>query len=124
MINWPTHRPPHGSNRTEIRVAEQLRSLADSPHPWTVIWGFYLSSKSGLCDPADVLILHAQSDIGKSPLGDRPVLAGDRQPRPPVAGGGRPAHTNPMRLIPTGPPHVPAKQRVPETPCPLASWRG
>ena len=32
--------------------------------------------KSGLCDPSDVLILHAQSDIVKSPLGDRRVLAG------------------------------------------------
>jgi len=32
--------------------------------------------KSGLCDPSDVLILHAQSDIFKSPLGDRRVLAG------------------------------------------------
>lgn len=32
--------------------------------------------KSGLCDPSDVLILHAQSDIAKSPLGDRRVLAG------------------------------------------------
>jgi hypothetical protein len=32
--------------------------------------------KSGLCDPTDVLILHAQSDIANSPLGDRRVLAG------------------------------------------------
>ncbi len=32
--------------------------------------------KSGLCDPSDVLILHAQSDIAKSPLGDRRILAG------------------------------------------------
>ena len=32
--------------------------------------------KSGLCDPAEVLILHAQSDIANSPLGDRRVLAG------------------------------------------------
>jgi len=32
--------------------------------------------KSGLCDPADVLILHAQSDIAKSRLGDLRVLAG------------------------------------------------
>jgi hypothetical protein len=31
---------------------------------------------SGLCDPADVLILHAQSNIAKSPLGYRRVLAG------------------------------------------------
>ncbi len=76
MINWPTHRPPHGSNRTEIRVAERLRSFADSPHPSTVIWGYYNSSKSGLCDPSEVLILHAQSTLAKSPLGDRRVLAG------------------------------------------------
>ena len=32
--------------------------------------------KSGLCDPSDVLIIHAQSDIAKSPLGDRRILAG------------------------------------------------
>jgi hypothetical protein len=32
--------------------------------------------KSGLCDPSEVLILHAQSDIAKSPLGERRVLAG------------------------------------------------
>jgi hypothetical protein len=31
---------------------------------------------TGLCDPSDVLILHAQSDIAKSPIGDRRVLAG------------------------------------------------
>jgi hypothetical protein len=31
---------------------------------------------SGLCDPSDVLILHAQSDIAKSPIGDRRVLVG------------------------------------------------
>jgi hypothetical protein len=32
--------------------------------------------KSGLCDPSDVLILHAQSNITRSPLGDRRILAG------------------------------------------------
>lgn len=32
--------------------------------------------KSGLCNPTDVLILHAQSDITRSPLGDRRILAG------------------------------------------------
>lgn len=32
--------------------------------------------KSGLCDSSDVLIIHAQSDIAKSPLGDRRILAG------------------------------------------------
>ena len=31
--------------------------------------------KSGLCDPSNVLILHAQSTLAKSPLGDRRVLA-------------------------------------------------
>ncbi len=29
--------------------------------------------KSGLCDPSDVLILHAQSDITRSPLGERRI---------------------------------------------------
>jgi hypothetical protein len=32
--------------------------------------------KSGLCDPSEILILHAQSDIAKSPIGARRVLAG------------------------------------------------
>jgi len=32
--------------------------------------------KSGLCDPSEVLILHAQSDIANSPLGERRILAG------------------------------------------------
>jgi hypothetical protein len=32
--------------------------------------------KSGLCRPEEVLIIHAQSDIANSPLGDRRVLAG------------------------------------------------
>lgn len=32
--------------------------------------------KSGLCLPEEVLILHAQSNVVKSPLGDRRVLAG------------------------------------------------
>ncbi len=32
--------------------------------------------RSGLCDPSDVLILHSQSDISKSPLGNRRILAG------------------------------------------------
>ena len=32
--------------------------------------------KSGLCDPTDFLILHAQSSLAKSPLGVRRVLAG------------------------------------------------
>jgi hypothetical protein len=32
--------------------------------------------KSGLCDPSEVLVLHAQSSIAKSPLGERRVLAG------------------------------------------------
>ena len=31
---------------------------------------------TGLCDPSDVLILHSQSDIASSPLGDRRVIAG------------------------------------------------
>ncbi len=31
-------------------------------------------AKSGFCKPSDVLILHAQSDITRSPLGDRRVL--------------------------------------------------
>jgi len=41
MIEWILHRPPHACNQSEIRVAELLRGLADSSHPWTVIWGFY-----------------------------------------------------------------------------------
>jgi hypothetical protein len=40
MINRILHHPPHLSNQTEIRLAELLRGLADSPHPWPVIWGY------------------------------------------------------------------------------------
>jgi hypothetical protein len=32
--------------------------------------------KTGLCEPSDVLILHAQSHIASSPFGDRRVIAG------------------------------------------------
>ena len=32
--------------------------------------------KAGLCRPEEVLILHSQSDIARSPLGDRRILAG------------------------------------------------
>ena len=32
--------------------------------------------KSGLCDPSDVLILHSQAALAKSPLGDHRILAG------------------------------------------------
>ena len=55
MIDWILHRPPHASNPSEIRVAERLKGLADSPHAWTVI-------------------LHAQSEITRSSLGDRRIL--------------------------------------------------
>lgn len=41
MIGWILHCPPHASNPAEIRVAERLKALADSPHQWTVIWGYY-----------------------------------------------------------------------------------
>jgi hypothetical protein len=57
MIEWILHRPPHESNRTEIRVAEHLRGLADSPHPWTVIWGYYYQDKHGMQREGDFLIL-------------------------------------------------------------------
>jgi hypothetical protein len=40
MIEWILHRPPHASNRAEIRVAERLKSLGESPYTWTVIWGY------------------------------------------------------------------------------------
>ena len=45
MIEWILHRPPHASNPSEIRVAERLKVLEDSPHVWTVIWGFRLGRR-------------------------------------------------------------------------------
>lgn len=57
MIDWILHRPPHLSNQSEIRVAELLRGLADSPHPWTVIWGYYYQDSRGTQREGDFLIL-------------------------------------------------------------------
>jgi hypothetical protein len=57
MIDWILHRPPHLSNQSEIRVAELLRGLADSPHPWTVIWGYYYQDSRGMQREGDFLIL-------------------------------------------------------------------
>jgi hypothetical protein len=57
MIEWILHRPPHLSNQAEIRVAELLRGLADSPHPWTVIWGYYYQDSRGVQREGDFLIL-------------------------------------------------------------------
>jgi len=47
----------HVSNPAEIRVAERLRSLADSPHAWTVIWGYYYQDSRGMQREGDFLIL-------------------------------------------------------------------
>ena len=57
MIEWILHRPPHASNQAEIRVAERLKALADSPHPWTVIWGYYYQDSRGMQREGDFLIL-------------------------------------------------------------------
>lgn len=57
MIEWILHRPPHASHQTEIRVAEHLRGLADSPHMWTVIWGYYYQDRQGMQREGDFLIL-------------------------------------------------------------------
>jgi hypothetical protein len=57
MIEWILHRPPHASNPAEIRVAERLRGLADSPHAWTVIWGYYYQDSRGMQREGDFLIL-------------------------------------------------------------------
>ena len=57
MIEWILHRPPHASNPAEIRVAERLRGLADSPHAWTVIWGYYYEDSRGMQREGDFLIL-------------------------------------------------------------------
>jgi len=57
MIEWILHRPPHRSNRTEIRVAEHLKSLDGSPHLWTVIWGYYYADARGVQREGDFLIL-------------------------------------------------------------------
>lgn len=57
MIEWIHHRPPRACNETEIRVAERLRELADSPHLWTVIWGYYYTDSRGTRREGDFLIL-------------------------------------------------------------------
>jgi hypothetical protein len=57
MIEWILHRPPHASNPAEIRVAERLRGLVDSPHSWTVIWGYYYQDSRGMQREGDFLIL-------------------------------------------------------------------
>ncbi len=51
-----------------LAAAADARDMVESIlHRW---------HKSGLCRPEEVLILHSQSDVAKSPLGDRRVLAG------------------------------------------------
>jgi hypothetical protein len=57
MIEWILPRPPHASNPAEIRVAERLRGLVDSPHAWTVIWGYYYQDSRGMQREGDFLIL-------------------------------------------------------------------
>jgi hypothetical protein len=57
MIDWILHRPPHASNSSEIRVAERLKELTDSPHAWTVIWGYYYQDSSGMQREGDFLVL-------------------------------------------------------------------
>ncbi|MCX6877674.1 MAG: DEAD/DEAH box helicase family protein [Verrucomicrobia bacterium] len=57
MIEWIHHRPPRACNETEIRVAERLKGLADSPHLWTVIWGYYYTDMRGTKREGDFLVL-------------------------------------------------------------------
>lgn len=57
MIEWILHRPPHASHPSEVRVAEHLKRLADSPHSWTVIWGYFYQDKRGTEREGDFLIL-------------------------------------------------------------------
>jgi hypothetical protein len=57
MIEWILHRPPHASPSSEIRVAERLKSLEDSPYHWSVIWGYYYTDKAGTAREGDFLIL-------------------------------------------------------------------
>jgi hypothetical protein len=55
----------------------EIHPLAASTDASDLVESILLAWKnSGLCDPSDVLILHAQSEIAKSPIGDRRVLAG------------------------------------------------
>jgi hypothetical protein len=57
MIDWILHRPPNASNSAEIRVAEYLKRLNDSPFQWTVIWGYYYKDGRGTLREGDFLIL-------------------------------------------------------------------
>ena len=57
MIEWILHRPPHASSPTEIRVAELLRRLADSPYRWIVVWGYDYRDDRGTEREGDFLVL-------------------------------------------------------------------
>jgi len=57
MIEWILHRPPHASNPSEIRVAERLKALGESPFTWTVIWGYYYQDAHGTRREGDFLVL-------------------------------------------------------------------
>ena len=57
MVEWILHRPPHLSHPAEIRVAELLRRLTESPYLWTVIWGYYYQDSRGMQREGDFLIL-------------------------------------------------------------------
>ncbi len=57
MIEWILHRPPHKCDPSEIRVAEQLRRLEDSPYNWIVIWGYYYKDNRGTDREGDFLVL-------------------------------------------------------------------
>lgn len=57
QIEWILHRPPHASSPTEIRVAELLRRLADSPPRWIVVWGYYYRDNHGTAREGDFLVL-------------------------------------------------------------------
>ncbi len=57
MVEWILHRPPHASSPAEIRVAELLRRLADSPYRWIVVWGYYYRDNHGTEREGDFLVL-------------------------------------------------------------------
>ena len=44
-------------------MAERLRTLADSPHPWTVIWGYYYEDSQGTRREGDFLVLGPAGEL-------------------------------------------------------------
>ena len=70
MIEWILQRPAHASNPSEIRVAERLKALGESPFAWTVV---FLSCRSAA--PGSPSAPAFRSQPGTRLTGSVPFLA-------------------------------------------------